>query len=152
MGSPLDWAVRPGGKEVAKTAPLSPPLRPPPSGETWWHILGLGGWESFPPSLHSEIISWEIAGYGGAGGFANFTGFSPKEKFCSLDLPLYTSVCLGHAVFFFQHLVASSKMFCLELTKCYQFSLLNWSLSFFVFFPQPDIFVWQVNRLGFSEQ
>lgn len=127
MVSPPDWAVRPRGKGAEKTAPGSQLLQPPPSGGTWLYILGLGGWESFPPSLHSEIISWEITGYDGAGGFASFTGYSSKEELCSLDSLLYTFVCLGRAFFFSQHLVASFKMFCLELAKCYQFSLPNWS-------------------------
>ena len=105
LGSPLDGAVRPGGK-AEKTAPCLQPLQPPPSGGTWLYRLGLEGWESFPPSLHSEIISWEITGYDGAGGFASFTGFSSKEESSPLDLVLYTFVCLGHAFFCPQHLVA----------------------------------------------
>lgn len=54
------WKVRPGGEEAEKTA--APPLQTPPSGGIGLYIAGLGGWESFPLPLSSEIISWESTG------------------------------------------------------------------------------------------
>lgn len=137
MGSLPDWAVRPGGEDAEETAhPLKiTAFQPPPSGGTWLYILGLGGWESFPPSLHSEIISWEITGYDGAGGFASLTGYSSKEEFCSLDSLLYTFVRLGHAFFFAQHLVASFKNALLGVGKVLSiFSPKLVSLGFVFFF------------------